>query len=207
MKLLLHCCCGPCTSVVVDHFRSLGAQVTGWFFNPNIHPAEELRRRQATFEQTAQVIGLPVHRPAGSVAADVGAPALPEAEEGLRGFLLALASQGGKRCRACYGLRLEAAAAAARSEGFDSFSTTLLISPHQEVEAIGELGAAIGARLGVKFGFADLRGRYAESCERARELDLYRQNYCGCLFSLLERSERRAGRAIERARKAMAAQR
>jgi len=82
--------------------------------------------------------------------------------------------------------------------GFDGFSTTLLISPYQDIAAIGEIGRAIAARAGLEFRFADLRNRYRESRERARELGLYMQNYCGCVFSLLERARRRAGRRIHR---------
>jgi len=182
VNLLLHCCCGPCAATVADHFRSLGDEVTGWFYNPNIHPAEEHRRREATFEQMAKAISLPVLRRRSGA--------------GLLRFLLALAAGGGRRCQACYELRLRATAREAAVRGFDAFSTTLLISPYQDVPAIGEMARALAERMGVQFRFADLRSRYPESCHRAQELDLYRQNYCGCLFSRLERSERRLRRAI-----------
>ena len=185
MRLLLHCCCGPCATVAADHFRGEGEEVVGWFFNPNIHPEEERRRREAVLAEAAEEMELPL-LPAG--------PGM-----GLDEFLLALAREGGRRCRACYGLRLEATAREAAQGGFDGFSSTLLISPYQEVEAIGKVGQKAGERFGVEFRFADLRGRYGESCERAREFGLYRQNYCGCRFSALERAERRAGRAVAKA--------
>lgn len=184
MNLLLHCCCGPCASAAA-HFRARGHEVTCLFFNPNLHPPDELLRRQRTFTQAARALDLPV------------LPGPPPS--GLRTFLLALARQPGPRCHACYRLRLEAAASEAAARGFDAFSTTLLISPHQDLDALRSIGQALGARLGVPFFFADLRGEYPHSCERARELGLYRQNYCGCLFSLLERGARRAGRALDRA--------
>jgi predicted adenine nucleotide alpha hydrolase (AANH) superfamily ATPase len=180
VKLLLHCCCGPCAALVADHFRALGDTVTGWFFNPNIHPPEERRRRERALTQAAQAIGLPL---------------LPvEDGMGWAGFLLEQARRQGPRCRACYELRMEATAREAARRGFEAFSTTLVISPYQDVVGIADLGRAIADRCGVKFRSADLRERYPESCERSRELGLYRQHYCGCQFSLLERAERRLRR-------------
>jgi predicted adenine nucleotide alpha hydrolase (AANH) superfamily ATPase len=115
---------------------------------------------------------------------------------GLAEFVLRVARVGRGRCRACYDMRFEAAAREAAERGCDAFSTTLLLSPHQDLNAIAEVGAQVGERSGVEFQFVDLRSRYPESCRRARELDLYRQQYCGCVFSSLERAERRARRAI-----------
>ena len=184
MNLLLHCCCGPCSTVTVEHFRSLGDEVTGWFFNPNIHPTEERQLRETAFEKAAKALGAPLLR---------DGPRLdPNA------FLLAVASRGSERCRACYELRLKATAREAAARGFDAFSTTLLISPYQDIAAIAHLGRAIAGRFGLNFRFADLRERFAESRERARKLGLYRQSYCGCLFSRLERSRRRGERAIRK---------
>jgi hypothetical protein len=188
MNLLLHCCCGPCVTVVVDHFRAFGDELTGWFSNPNIHPVAEQQRREETFEQAARALELPVLR---------GEPGLD-----FRGFLLAQASYGGSRCRACYEMRLKATAREAAARSFDGFSTTLLVSPYQDIAAIGELGRTIGERLGLVFRFADLRDRYQESRERARQLGLYCQRYCGCLFSGLEGARRRATRALAKAGRA-----
>jgi hypothetical protein len=190
MNVLLHCCCGPCSTVTVGHFRALGDEVTGWFFNPNIHPLDEAQRRETAFAKAAVALGLPV--------------LFAGAHLGLRTFLLALASRGAERCRACYQLRLGAAGREAAARGFDAFSTTLLISPYQDIALIGETGRAIAARLGLRFLFADLRERYAESRERARELNLYQQSYCGCLFSSLERARRRGERALHRLLRAAA---
>jgi hypothetical protein len=185
LKLLLHCCCGPCATSVAEHFQGLGDQVTGWFFNPNIHPEEERTRRETTLAQAAEAAGLPLLP---------GGPAMR-----LVDYLLAIARRGGPRCHTCYALRLEATAKEASAKGFDGFSTTLLISPHQDLEAISSIGCSIAERTGIEFRFADLRGKYGESCERSRELDLYRQNYCGCLFSGLERSQRRSDRFLRKA--------
>ena len=205
MRLLLHCCCGPCSLLVAEHFRQLGEEPAGWFFNPNIHPEEERRRREATLAKAATAGGIPLLpggpemsfdewllalARCGGLPADLSAVGLPKAEALVK---------AGRRCPACYQIRLEAAAQEAARLGFDAFSSTLLISPYQNLEAIAEIGRAAGARAGVEFRFADLRGRYTDSRERARELELYQQNYCGCVFSALERAERRAKRALEKA--------
>jgi hypothetical protein len=172
---------------VAERFRERGEEVVGWFFNPNIHPEAERARREAVLGEAARASGLEL-LPAG--------PDLSFAD-----FLLELARRGGPRCRACYGMRLEEGAREAARQGCAGFSTTLLISPYQDIEAIGEAGRAAGARAGVSFAYVDLRGEYEDGRERARELHLYQQNYCGCTFSALERAERRAKRAIGKALK------
>jgi epoxyqueuosine reductase len=188
MRLLLHCCCGPCTTPVADHFRACGAQVEGWFYNPNLYPAAERARRQEALATAATAIGLPLRAPG------------PETR--LRDFLLTLARSSGKRCEACYRPRLEAAAREAAAAGCEAFATTLVISPYQDLAALQRLGHEVAARQGVSFAFADLRGKFGESRRRARELGLYQQNYCGCLFSRLERAVRRCERAIAKTRRA-----
>ncbi len=181
MRLLLHCCCGPCTTSVADHYRSRGDAVTGWFCNPNLLP-EERERRRATFDRTADSMGLETRS--------------ADAELGFLDFLLAVARGRGSRCEACYELRLDAAARKAVAEGCDGFTTTLTISPYQDLDALRRIGEEVGARHGVEFVFADLRDRYPESRARARELGLYQQKYCGCIFSALERARRKAERAV-----------
>lgn len=184
MNLLLHCCCGPCTTSVADHFRAAGDRVTGWFFNPNIHPEAELARRAETFSQAAAALDLPL---------------LPEGPRpNLRSFLLAQSTQPEGRCRACYQMRLRATADQASANGFQGFSTTLLISPYQDLAAIGEIGRVIAAQAGLEFRFEDLRHLYRESRARSRELGLYLQSYCGCVFSDLEAAERRAARRLQK---------
>jgi len=134
-------------------------------------------------------------------AAGAGGVALvsDSSDEPLAEFLLRLARNRGRRCRACYQLRLERAAQRAAAGGYDVFSTTLTISPYQDLEAIAQIGASAAEAAGVRFLFADLRDDYHTAADRARELALYRQNYCGCVFSALERAERRARRAIAKA--------
>jgi predicted adenine nucleotide alpha hydrolase (AANH) superfamily ATPase len=185
VRLLLHCCCGPCTTPVVEHFRGGGAQVEGWFHNPNLYPAAERVRRQEGLATAAAATDLPQRAPGPETRA--------------RDVLLALARAGGRRCDACYRLRLEAAAEEAVAAGCEGFATTLVISPYQDLAALQRIGEEAGARHGVSFAFVDLRAKFAESRTRARELGLYQQNYCGCLFSLLERAVRRSERAIAKA--------
>ena len=191
MRLLLHCCCGPCATEVADHFRTLGDEVVGWFFNPNIYPERERRQREQTLAEAAARIEMPLLPPGPGMT--------------LEEFLAALARPGGVRCGVCYQLRLEATAREAAARGFVAFSTTLLISPYQDMEAIREIGLRAGERHGVLFRFEDLREHYPDSCNRARAMALYRQSYCGCLFSALERAERRSRRAIAKIRKQQAA--
>jgi len=172
---------------VIQHLRAEGDDVTGWYYNPNIYPPEEARLRWQALTQASLALGLRL------------LPLEPETEPA--DFLLALAAGGESRCRTCYQLRLEATARKAKEKGFGAFSTTLLISPHQDLEAIREIGERAGAKHGVQFRFVDLRHRHDESRGRAESLGLYRQNYCGCMFSDLERSQARASRAISRARR------
>jgi predicted adenine nucleotide alpha hydrolase (AANH) superfamily ATPase len=182
MKLLLHCCCGPCTTSVADYYRSREEGVVAWFCNPNLLPEERARRHEA-FARTAEAMGLET-RPA-------------EETLDFLDLLLAIARGRGSRCEACYELRLEAAARKAVEEGCDGFATTLTISPYQDLEALRRIGKEVGARYGVEFVFTDLRDHYPESRKRARELGLYLQKYCGCVFSALERAEGRAGRMMK----------
>ena len=186
MRLLLHCCCGPCSLLVAEHFQALGYEVSAWFFNPNIYPPQELARREAGMAKAARARG---------VSLATGPLHIPVVE-----FLLCLARTSGRRCRACYQLRLDHAAREAAAGGYDAFSTTLTISPYQDLAAVAQVGDSAGKAAGVRFVFADMREHYHASADRSRELALYRQNYCGCVFSALERAERRARRAIAKAR-------
>jgi predicted adenine nucleotide alpha hydrolase (AANH) superfamily ATPase len=173
--------------VAADHFRRQGDSVVGWFYNPNIQPPEEWERRAATMEEAARALGLSMLVPGGQM--------------GTGDFLAVLGRQSGTRCSACYEMRLGATAGGAAEQGFEAFSTTLLMSPYQDLTEIARIGREAGARAGVEFRFEDLRSSYPGSCERSREIGLYRQNYCGCMFSAWERAERRARRALEKAAK------
>lgn len=165
---LLHACCGPCLEWPARAFLEEKRRFVAWFYNPNIHPAVEHNRRRDTFLE---------------LAAKLGIDALAESEsepEDWTGW------QGKKtdRCRMCYRHRLGAAAAKTAALGLAGFTTTLLISPWQDHEAIVEIGKTVAREHGVKFLYRDLRPFYREGQRLAREDGLYRQKYCGCLPSI-----------------------
>lgn len=172
MRILLHNCCGPCTIYPYKELLSRGMEVTGYFYNPNIHPYKEFVKRRDTLLEFAQLRGL-----------HVVVDERYDLEEFLAGALRNLAD----RCRNCYAIRLREAAKAARREGCDCFTTTLLVSPYQKHELIREVGEQIAAEEGVPFSYFDFRPGWRAGQDEARALGLYRQPYCGCIFSEKER--------------------
>lgn len=172
-RLLLHICCGPCATYPVPRLRELGFDVLGWWYNPNIQPAEEHARREGSARALATRVGLPLA---------VGAYAPGAFEEAVRGH-----EERPERCRHCYRLRLEAAAREAERRGIERFTTTLLISPYQDQAALKEIGDQVAAAHGLSFFFENLRRGWAERGRLARAYGLYLQQYCGCRFSLAER--------------------
>ncbi|HHX74565.1 MAG TPA: epoxyqueuosine reductase QueH [Firmicutes bacterium] len=172
MKLLLHMCCGPCSTYSVKRFRELGYEVCGYFYNPNIHPYKEYQRRLAALEEFCRLENVPLT-----------AERRYELEKYLESVMPALDS----RCRTCYRLRLEAAAGQAAATGFKYFSTTLALSPYQDHDLLRQEGEAAAKKHGVEFIYEDLRSGYRESIELSKSMGLYRQPYCGCIFSEKER--------------------
>ena len=184
MKLLLHACCGPCLLEPLDALTD-DHEVTVHYDNPNIHPLHEYERRRDTLLDHA-------HREGISVTLGKYDP---------QTWMQAVAphvSDQRERCRACFTLRLNRAAKAASEQGADGFATTLTVSPDQDGEAIREAGEAAGARHAVVYLHEDHRARYQEAVRRSRDLDMYRQNYCGCLLSEIEAEESRRRRREER---------
>lgn len=181
MKLLLHICCAPCSTATLAAWREAGADVTGAFYNPNIHPFAEHERRRVTLLDYAGAAGLPL---------------LGEPEYDVKAWLAMVgdAVEKGRRCRLCISQRMRHVAGLAAGNGFSAFSTTLLVSPYQEHEIVREEGELAAAAAGVEFRYRDLRPRYRESVEMSRGAGLYRQNYCGCVFSEEEAARERAGR-------------
>lgn len=171
--MLLHICCAPCATATVDVFRAGGARLTGVFFNPNIHPYSEHRLRYDTLLAYAGKIDLPL---IGEPVYDVAAWLRQVSDNPEKGI----------RCRVCISRRLRFTADLARAAGFGSFSTTLLISPWQEHEIIREEGERAAAVAGVEFAYRDLRPEYQRSREMSRVAGLYRQKYCGCIYSEAE---------------------
>jgi epoxyqueuosine reductase len=186
--LLLHVCCGPCATVAVPAWRRHGLEPVGWFANPNIQPAAELQRRAESARRFARAAGLELLEPSAASA--------PAAWRVWESSQAVAAPQ--ERCRACLGLRLDGAAAAAAELGLRRFSTSLSVSPYQRHDLIRLAGEAAADRHGVDFLYLDVRERYRDSYAESRRLALYRQPYCGCVASKWEawqerRARRRAG--------------
>ena len=178
-RLLLHICCAPCATYTVRRLRDEGADVTGHWYNPNIHPYGEHERRREALVGYARDIELPVIWEPG-----YDMPAFLRAVVGDERYR--------QRCEVCYRIRLERTAQAAAQGGFELYTTTLLISPYQDVEAIRRIGDELAGCYGVGFYVENLRRGFAESHRLAREAGLYRQKYCGCLYSEWEVLDRQA---------------
>ncbi len=171
MRILVHICCAPCFTYPHERLIEDGHDVTGFFYNPNIHPYSEFKRRLESLEKYAELKGTRI-----IYKNDY------DLENYLRGSL-----GSNDRCEFCYTCRLTETAARASSLGFDAFSTTLLISPYQKHELIGRIAKKIADEHGIGFYYEDFREGYRESREIAKALDLYMQKYCGCIFSEKER--------------------
>jgi predicted adenine nucleotide alpha hydrolase (AANH) superfamily ATPase len=172
MKILLHICCGPCAIYPVEVLGAAGHHVEGYFDNPNIHPHQEFLRRVAALEDYAAQVGLPV---------------IWNKDYDIEEFFRLVAFREKERCRFCYQLRLVRAAQAARDRGFEAFTTTLLYSRYQQHDLICDVARQAAAEAGVDFYYEDFRRGWAEGVAQSKAMGLYRQPYCGCLFSERER--------------------
>jgi predicted adenine nucleotide alpha hydrolase (AANH) superfamily ATPase len=172
MKILLHTCCAPCSIYPVESLRKAGHEIRGYFYNPNIHPYMEFTKRLETFTEYAQKIGLPV---------------ILDDDYALEEFLRGVVFREGERCRICYSLRLQKVAQIAKRGKFDAFSTTLLVSPFQKHDLIKEIATSIALATGVSFYYQDFRVGFKEGVLKSKEENMYRQQYCGCIFSEKER--------------------
>jgi predicted adenine nucleotide alpha hydrolase (AANH) superfamily ATPase len=171
VKIILHICCGVCAAGAAEVLINEGHQVLGFFYNPNIHPAEEYQRRLETARRVAQELHFPLEVP------------VYEPEEWLRQTgSLKDEPEGGKRCQVCYRLRLEKTCDYMLDCGADAFTTTLTISPHKSAQTINSIGQEIG---GDKFLMRDFKKKegFKRAVELAKQWQLYRQDYCGCIYS------------------------
>lgn len=169
MKLLMHTCCAPCSVYCIDSLREEGIEPTVYWYNPNIHPYIEYKTRRDTLKEYAKSIGI---------------EAIFHEEYGLDEFCKNVANDLNNRCaNYCYKVRLEDTAKYAKENGYDAISTTLLVSPYQKHEFIHELGDKIAKEYGLEFLYRDFRVGFREGQNKARELGLYMQKYCGCIFS------------------------
>lgn len=172
MKVLLHICCAPCANMCIDVLRGDGAELTGFWYNPNIHPFTEYRARRNCLREYAQTVELPL---------------LERNDYGLRPFVRAVAADIPGRCAVCYEMRLFEAARQAKEGGFDAFTSSLFISPYQNHDLLRETAQRAAEAAGVTFLYRDFRPYFREGQARARELGMYIQKYCGCVFSEEER--------------------
>lgn len=172
MKTLLHICCAPCANQCIEVLRGDKIEVTGFWYNPNIHPYTEYRARRDCLREYAGTIELPL---------------LEKNEYALRPFVRAVAEDLEHRCVKCYEMRLFEAAKAAKEGGFDSFTSSLFISPYQNFELMRETAERAAKEYNVEFLFRDFRPYFRAGQEKARELGFYMQKYCGCVFSEEER--------------------
>ncbi|HDP70287.1 MAG TPA: epoxyqueuosine reductase QueH [Actinobacteria bacterium] len=177
-KVLLHTCCGPCLIYSYEKLTKEGHDVTCFYYNPNIHPFKEYKERLKSVRKCCKELSIPL------IVGDY------EMEE----YFRRVAFHEDERCSICYNLRLEKTAKIAKSENLDAFTTTLTISPYQSIESIKEIGGKVAQEIGVQFLFKDFREGFKESHEKAKEMDLYMQKYCGCLFSEWERYDKRKER-------------
>jgi predicted adenine nucleotide alpha hydrolase (AANH) superfamily ATPase len=177
MKVVLHICCGVCAAGAAEALASEGHQVTGFFYNPNIHPVEEYRKRLDVAHKVAKELNFPL---------DAG-PYKPEEWFELTDNLKE-EPEGGSRCHVCYRMRLEKTCYYMVSCGSDAFTTTLTISPHKSAKVINEIGKEIG---GDKFLVRDFKKKdgFKRAVQLAKKWDLYRQDYCGCVYSIRQRVE------------------
>lgn len=182
-RLLLHSCCAPCSSYTLEYL-SRYFDITVYYFNPNISPKQEFDKR---FEEQKRLISqMPFKNSVTLVEGDYNYDDFLEIAKGLENV-----PEGGERCFRCYKMRLESTARLAKEQGFDYFCTTLSISPLKNSQKINELGFEIEEKYGVKWLPSDFKKRegYKRSIELSREYSLYRQNFCGCVFSKNQQGE------------------
>ena len=170
MKILMHMCCAPCAVYPSEKLIEDKNEVFGLFFNPNIHPIEEYQKRRTTLQEFSKISNIAV--------------------EFIDGFMQSewetFKGTGDERCEMCYNIRLQLAAKYALDNGFDAYTTSLLVSPYQKHDLIKALGEKIGNYVGIPFYYEDFRTGYRQGQQKAKELGLYRQKYCGCIVSYNE---------------------
>lgn len=179
-KLLLHCCCAPCSVAIIDELRH-DRELAVLFYNPNLHPIEEYERRKTEVTRVCREWGIEtIDHDHAATDWEAAVSGIPQEQE------------GGSRCSACYRLRLERTAGVARELGFSQFATSLSSGRQKKSAVINAIGHLVAAKSDVPFLDVDWKkgGRQERSRELVREMGIYRQDYCGCRFSLAERDAR-----------------
>jgi predicted adenine nucleotide alpha hydrolase (AANH) superfamily ATPase len=169
-SILLHVCCAHCTAYTVEHWRQEGYEVIAFWYNPNIHPFIEHQNRLEAMKSLSIEMKFPL--------------VIDDSYDMVKYFQVVVGNET-DRCRHCFNLRLSKTVLRAKQDGFKEFTTTLLISPHQKHELIKEVGETVAQ--GLDFLYADLRKRYSDSRRMTKPINLYRQQYCGCIYSEWER--------------------
>ena len=183
MKLLLHTCCAPCSVYCIESLRNEGIEPTVYWFNPNIHPYMEYKSRRDCLKEYAK---------------NINVEAIFEKNYGLKDFCKNVVEDLENRCiNYCYPVRLEKTAKYAKENGYTHFTTTLLVSPYQNHELLIKVAEDMAKKYGVQFLYRDFRPGFREGQAKARELGMYMQKYCGCVFS----EEDRYSKQIDKERK------
>ena len=172
MNLLLHTCCSACLIYPYESLQKENVTSTILFYNPNIHPYREFRKRLVSLKEYLALIK---------------APNIIDENYNLDWFLQKVVGSGDKRCKICYTLRLQETARIAKEKGYDAFSSTLLVSIHQDHNAIKEIGEKIAKDTGLIFYYKDWRDGFEYAHQKAKEFNFYMQSYCGCIYSEEER--------------------
>jgi len=175
-RVLLHICCGPCAIAPVRRLQEEGFEVTGFFWNPNIHPLQEYIRRRQSAAEMAEQLGISI--------------IFKDSEYDPKLWFRAVSYREENRCFHCYALRLERALSIAKRGKFDYFSTSILYSRKQKHDVVRQLGEDMALDGPVQFLYRDFREGWEEGIETSKEWGMYRQQYCGCLYSEPERYAR-----------------
>ncbi len=187
MKLLLHTCCAPCSVYCIDALNEENIKPVVYWYNPNIHPYTEYKARRDCLKEYTKNIGI---------------EAIFEEEYGLDSFCKNVIEDLQNRCtNYCYRVRLEQTAKYAKENGYDAFSTTLLVSIYQNHDEIKKIGEELANIYGIKFLYRDFRVGFRQGQAKARELGLYMQKYCGCIFSEESRYNCHIKKDLEKAKK------
>ena len=182
-KILLHCCCAPCSLSCIDPLRDEGAHITTFWYNPNIHPFKEYEARRDCLV---------------NFMAEQKIPLVVKEDYGLREFVRNVAENIDSRCEYCYSVRLEQTAKYAKENGFDGFTSTLFSSLYQNHEMMVKRAEELAEKYGIEFYYRDFRPNFREGNQKAREKGFYMQKYCGCIFSEEDRYQKQINKAKEK---------
>ena len=182
-KILVHSCCAPCSTYVYKALILDGFNITGFFYNPNIHGVQEYKLRLKSMVHWGKIIKKRIIIPEYDIKDYFEALLKYE-----KGHHRAIEYDKKRRCQVCFALRLKRTAQVAKKRNNDFFTTTLLVSPYQDQSLLWQIGSDVGSEVGIDFYFRDFRKGYLASRHFARTNSLYQQNYCGCVYSIDEKA-------------------